>query len=55
MKKVSKSSKSNRKDYVYIRLDKEIKGKLKRISSDDGSNMTIWIRQLIIKTLECRS
>lgn len=36
-------------DYIYIRLGKSVKNKVKKIAEKDGSNMTIWIRQLIIR------
>ncbi len=42
-------------DYIYIRLTKSIKKKLKRIAKEEGSNMTIWVRQLVMKELEARN
>lgn len=38
-------------DYIYIRIGKESKKALKERAKLDGSNMTIWVRQLILKTL----
>ncbi len=40
------------KDYIFIRVGESIKGKIKERAKKEGSNMTIWTRQLIIKTLE---
>lgn len=40
------------KEYIFIRLDENLKKRLKEQSKLDGSNMTIWVRQLIMKALE---
>jgi hypothetical protein len=37
--------------YVYIRLDDETREQVKEAARKDGSNMTIWIRQLIKREL----
>lgn len=37
--------------YVYIRLPAEIKRQIEERAAADGSNMTIWVRQLIMKAL----
>lgn len=39
-------------EYIYIRLTKNIKTLVKERAKQEGSNMTIWIRQLVIKALE---
>lgn len=38
-------------NYVYVRLDDGDKDKLKEIARKDGSNMTVFIRRLIIKAI----
>ena len=38
-------------EYIFIRLDKKLKKRLKEQAKLEGSNMTIWVRQLIIKTI----
>lgn len=38
-------------DYIYIRLDDSTKEKVKIAAQRDGSNMTIWVRQLIMREL----
>ena len=47
--KTSKSAALN--DYIYIRLDDSTKEKVKEAAKKDGSNMTIWVRQLIMREL----
>ena len=44
-------NKKPREDYVYIRLDKPLKKAIKSRAEKDGSNMTIWVRQLIMREL----
>lgn len=39
------------KEYIFIRLDENLKKRLKEQAKVDGSNMTIWVRQLIMKAL----
>lgn len=39
-------------DYVYFRLGKDAKKDVKARAKAEGSNMTIWLRQLILKTLQ---
>lgn len=39
-------------EYIYIRLTKAIKKRIKDRAKIDGSNMTIWARQLIIRELD---
>jgi predicted DNA-binding protein len=52
MKKVSKGKKSSElADYVYIRLGVDVKERVKNIATVSGSNMTIWIRQLIMNEI----
>lgn len=41
-------------DYVYIRLSNSIKKSVREIAKNEGSNMTIWIRQLIMRELESK-
>lgn len=38
-------------DYIYIRLDRKTKKELKRKAKESGSNMTIWVRQLVLREL----
>lgn len=38
-------------DYIYIRLDKKTKKELKKKARESGSNMTIWVRQLVLREL----
>lgn len=50
MKKVYKrKNTSNLADYVYIRLGHETKERVKTLAVESGSNMTLWIRQLIVR------
>lgn len=52
MKKVSKTKKTkDLADYVYIRLGVDVKERVKNIATLSGSNMTIWIRQLIMNEI----
>ena len=48
---MKKSKKKPFSEYVYIRLDDSIKKRVKEKAALDGSNMTIWIRQLIMREL----
>lgn len=41
----------NFSNYIYIRLDENIKNLIKEAAKKDGSNMTIWVRQLIMRTI----
>jgi hypothetical protein len=53
MKKETKPRKNkNLGDYVYIRLSKDMKKELKKRAELEGSNMTIWVRQLVMRALE---
>lgn len=44
--------KTNLDDYIYVRMNKSIKKQIKERAEKEGSNSTIWVRQLIIKTLQ---
>lgn len=39
-------------DYIFVRLNKNLKDKIKERAENDGSNMTIWVRQQLIKILQ---
>lgn len=47
--------KSSDGDYIYIRLDKKTKRALRKIARQEGSNMTIWVRQLVLREILSRS
>lgn len=47
--------KSSDGDYIYIRLDKKTKMALRKVAKKDGSNMTIWVRQLVLRELLTKS
>lgn len=49
---MKKQKKIEREPYIYIRLDNNIKDCIKARAKADGCNMTIWIRQLIIRELD---
>lgn len=36
-------------DYIYVRLNEETKKLLKQKVASEGSNMTIYVRQLIMR------
>lgn len=38
--------------YLYVRLDEKEKERVKKRAEKDGSNMTIWVRQLIFNELD---
>lgn len=38
-------------DYIYIRLDKKTKKELKKKAKESGSNMTIYVRQLVLRDM----
>lgn len=37
--------------HIYIRMDVETKERIKALAVQDGSNLTIWVRQLIKREL----
>lgn len=39
-------------DYVYLRIPRSIKSRIKSLAKNEGSNMTIWIRQNLIRRVE---
>ncbi len=39
----------NKDEYIFIRLGYDLKAKLKKQAALDGSNMTISVRQLVMK------
>ena len=39
------------REYIYIRLEDATKNKVKELAASEGVNMTIWVRQLILKTI----
>lgn len=38
--------------YIYVRIPKTIKKRIQNIAKKEGSNMTIWVRQNLIRQLE---
>lgn len=38
-------------DYIYIRLPKEMKKKIKKLAMEDYCSVTVWVRQLIAKEI----
>jgi len=52
MKKSTKINKNGHlDDYIYIRVGGSIKKKIVAQAEKEGSNMTIWVRQLVMREL----
>lgn len=51
-KNVEKHTHKEKCDYIYIRLEEDIKDKIKEQAQKEGMNMTIWARHALIKTIE---
>lgn len=41
-------------DYIYIRLPADTKKRIQEYAKSEGSNVTIWVRQLIIRELRIK-
>lgn len=53
MKKDEKSNEIIDKDgYIHVNLGIPLKNKVKKRSRKEGSNMTVWVRQLIMRELD---
>lgn len=42
-------------EYIYIRLTKSIKQRIKIRAKTEGSNMTIWARQVLMRELDANN
>lgn len=53
---IKMKSKKNKelRPYIYIRFSQTERDRLKDCAKKDGSNMTIWARQALIKALDAR-
>lgn len=45
------TSKTAGDDYIYIRLPKEMKKKIKKVATEDYCSVTVWVRQTLAKAL----
>ena len=49
---MKKPSKQAADEYIYIRLPKEIKQKIKKAAKEDYCNLTVWVRKVLIERIE---
>ncbi len=41
-----------KRPYIYIRMDEQLIERIKVLAKTNGSNMTVWARQNLIKCIE---